>query len=120
MKISVIIIALNEEAYIDECLSSLKNAVGSDDVELLLVDGGSTDDTTDIARQHGIQVVQSEKCRGSQCRTGASTVIGDILVFLHGDSNFPPDGFSLIRDSFDNPQVTIATFQTRFDSPAGC
>lgn len=90
-EISVIIPVYNEENRIQSTLRSLK----SDDVkELIVVDGGSTDQTIEIAKKEGAKVVQSDqKKRSVQLNLGAKVATSNILYFIHADT-IPPDDFS--------------------------
>lgn len=54
-----------------------------------MVDGGSTDRTCEVAAAHGARVIQAERGRGLQLRTGAEAASGDVLLFLHSDSKLP-------------------------------
>lgn len=85
MQISVIIPALNEEANIGKCIESAKRL---NPLEIIVVDGGSTDRTVEIALEKGVMLVQSRRGRGTQMNHGASIAKGDLLLFLHADSVF--------------------------------
>ena len=80
--ISVIIPVLNEAKILDQSLSRLQTQLHGH--ELIIVDGGSTDDTPLIAKKYG-QVIFSERGRARQSNTGAAAATGDILLFLHAD-----------------------------------
>lgn len=57
--------------------------------EVIVVDGGSTDATSRLARRAGAKVISSPRGRGVQMNKGASQARGDILLFLHADSQLP-------------------------------
>ena len=80
--ISVIIPVLNESKILDQSLSRLAPQLKGH--ELIIVDGGSNDETLLIAKKHG-QVISSERGRARQLNAGASAATGDTLVFLHAD-----------------------------------
>ena len=80
--ISVIIPVLNEAKILDQSLARLTPQLKGH--ELIIVDGGSTDETLLIAKRYG-QAISSEGGRARQSNAGAATVRGDILLFLHAD-----------------------------------
>ena len=84
MSISVIIPTLNEEG----CLKKTLEAIGHD-VEIIVVDGGSSDFTREIAGGFTDKVIFSERGRGAQMDRGAREASGDILLFLHADTSLP-------------------------------
>ena len=98
MRISVIIPVLNEEAVIGTCLAQF---CGVEDVELIVVDGGSTDDTQRVVEARGgSQWIKVHKAgRALQMNAGAERATGDVFLFLHADTFLPSDGLRLIRDS---------------------
>ena len=85
-KISIIIPVLNEAATIDRTLSRLE---GIDHLEVIVVDGGSTDETAELAASGGAKVIHSKPGKAVQMNTGAAAAVGDILVFLHADTLLP-------------------------------
>lgn len=89
--ISVIIPAFNEEATIKTCL---KSAQRLNPLEIIVVDGGSTDRTREIAQDVGAVIIKSPKGRGIQMNMGASLAKGEILLFLHADTILPETGIS--------------------------
>lgn len=109
MKLSVIIPALNEEANIERCIDSVKKL---NPAEILVVDGGSSDRTKEIALSKGVIVIQSEKGRGTQMNRGASHAKGDILLFLHADSVFEDH---ITKELLDLKDYVAGFFRLRFD-----
>lgn len=85
--ISVVIPTLNAEARLGVCLDALVPAAMSGLVrEVVVVDGGSTDKTRDIADGFGASVVSAPAGRGGQLKAGAAAARGEWLLFLHGDT----------------------------------
>src|SRR5258706_13813592 len=87
MVISVIIPTLNEETNLPVTLRQLTD---HPDVELIVVDGGSTDRTVDIAQQFTPYVFRTPPGRAQQMNVGARHATGDILLFLHADTFLLP------------------------------
>lgn len=90
MRLSVIIPALNEEKYIERCLKSItEQDVSRLNYEIIVVDGGSKDNTLRIARKYADKVLLSDKRGiGYQQNLGARCASGDLLVFIHADTYF--------------------------------
>lgn len=81
LTLSVVIPALDAARTLPGCLASL---VGAD--EILVVDGGSSDETAALAQAAGARLVRAERGRGVQLRAGAEAAVGDWLLFLHADT----------------------------------
>jgi rSAM/selenodomain-associated transferase 2 len=95
--ISIVVPTLNEEAEIEATLRALAplRARGH---EVIIVDGGSTDETIRLARPHADLVTSTEPGRARQMNTGAGTARGAILLFLHADTRLPDDADRLIQE----------------------
>ncbi len=89
--ISIIIPALNEASTIVKTLKSLQS-MRKRGHEVILVDGGSLDDTVSLSRPFTDRIIQSPKGRSLQMNEGARVAKGDILLFLHADTIIPEDG----------------------------
>lgn len=114
--ISIIIPVLNEEKYIKNVLFAISTNSGSDRIkEILVVDGGSTDQTVANALKYGASVVKSKKGRAAQMNLGAIKATGDILYFLHVDSLPPKDFDSAILNEI-HQGFEVGCFQMRFNS----
>ncbi|MDP5229792.1 MAG: TIGR04283 family arsenosugar biosynthesis glycosyltransferase [Cellulophaga sp.] len=114
--ISIIIPVLNEANCIGELLLYLKENCQLNSVhEIIVVDGGSTDDTTTIASKHGATVINSEKGRAKQLNTGAAFARGSILYFLHVDT-FPPKHFDERIIAAIEKGSQVGCFQMKFDT----
>lgn len=105
--ISVIIPTLNEARHITACLASLRTGRH---VEIMVVDGGSQDDTVALARASGATVLLSPPGRARQQNRGAAAAQGDILFFLHADTLAPPDYDQQIRAAMQTPGLSAGAF----------
>ena len=113
--ISIIIPTLNEAASIVRTLSHLE---GVEDLEVIVVDGGSHDATTQLAESRGVKVIQSHPGKAAQMNTGAAAARGEILVFLHADTLLP-EGFSRqIVAALDQKGAVAGAFRLSIDSSA--
>ena len=92
--VSVIIPILNEAKILDETLTRLQPELANH--ELIIVDGGSTDESVNIAEQYGTVVV-SERGRAKQLNAGAAAASGDILLFLHADVWLEPGALNAVE-----------------------
>jgi rSAM/selenodomain-associated transferase 2 len=115
MKFSVIIPTLNEAAFIEPTIQRIRDLNGS--AQIIIADGGSSDETVQLCQKAESEVVCSQLGRGSQCNAGADKASGDILLFLHADTLLPENTFELLCDYFSNEQINIGTFRLSFDSP---
>lgn len=116
--ISIIIPVLNEEDYIQRVLAKiLENTCTDQIMEILIVDGGSTDRTVFFAQKFGARVLSSEKGRANQMNWGAKNASGDILYFLHVDS-LPPPGFDTQVLKVVEEGIRTGCFRLKFDSPS--
>lgn len=115
-KISIIIPVLNEEKSISGIIDYLKEKSSPKNIlEIIIVDGGSIDKTSQIALKKGAIVLQSQKGRAKQLNIGAKHAKGNILYFLHVDT-FPPHNFDLqIINAVQNGN-NVGCFQMKFDS----
>jgi rSAM/selenodomain-associated transferase 2 len=114
MNISIIIPALNESLNIVRAVQQAK-ALGPK--EVIVVDGGSDDDTVQLARTAGAIVLQSRRGRGMQQNVGAAHAQGDVLLFLHADCWLAPGALVQIESALANDQALAGAFQHRIDSP---
>ena len=112
MKISIVVPVLNEAARIDACLDhALAQAYATGQiVEVIVVDGGSTDGTVARAKAREeklgpdrIRVIAAtRRGRARQLNAGAREAKGDVVVFLHVDTELPPDAVTNIARAVDD------------------
>lgn len=111
--ISVIIPVLNEANTISSLLERL---VDTDNVEIIVVDGGSQDETVSVARSHNVQVISTPPGRACQMNAGATRATGDILLFLHADTRLPVNFDSLVRQGLQESKTIAGAFELRIDA----
>ena len=88
--LSVVVPVLNEAAGITATLASLA-PLRQRGVEVIVVDGGSQDATAELARPHADAVVVAARGRARQMNAGAAAARGTVLLFLHADTQLPPE-----------------------------
>lgn len=135
-RLSIIIPVLNEAETIDRLLNYLsENVSGENDIDVILVDGGSDDGTQrqvlDFAKLFAVDtfehqkdklnpgfkvtLINSQKGRAKQMNMGAKKALGEILYFLHADS-FPPKRFDSLIISEVEQGNPAGCFRMKFDS----
>ncbi len=95
MRTLVVVPVLNETAALSHQLGAF-DALRSMGAQVLLVDGGSTDGTVQLARDAGFDVLDSVRGRAQQMNAGARAASSDLLVFLHVDTRLPDGALHLI------------------------
>ncbi|MBM4138367.1 MAG: glycosyltransferase [Nitrospira sp.] len=118
MTISVIIPTLNEHRVLAKTLTHTASQ-GVD--EIIVVDGGSTDLTVPTAQAFctttpGTHLITTLRGRARQMNEGAKASRGDVLLFLHADTQLPEDIEGLIEATFADPTIVGGRFDVRFDS----
>ncbi len=115
-RISIIIPVLNEANSIAKILAYLKSNSSSENIkEIIVVDGGSSDNTVNIAFDAKVSVLHSKKGRAKQMNFGAQNATGEILYFLHVDT-LPPSNFDQSIIDAVLLQNGVGCFQMKFDS----
>lgn len=85
--------------------------------EVILADGGSTDDTALIAEETGCRLVTAPRGRGTQLRAGAEAASGEWLLFLHADTNLPEGWPASVRAHIAAYPGKAGWFGLGFDAP---
>jgi rSAM/selenodomain-associated transferase 2 len=119
-RISIIIPVLNEVDNIKKVLASTQP---SQNVEVIVVDGGSVDGTLELVQSLDIKVLSAPTGRACQMNAGARAATGEILLFLHADTILPPGFDTMIRAALQSPnqgsaKTTIGgAFALQIDHP---
>lgn len=113
---SVVVPTLEEQGRVEGALRSARRALGGD-VELIVVDGGSSDATRERAAALA-RVLEAPPRRGLQLDAGARAAAGEILVFLHADTRLEPDSGGVVRAALARPGVVGGCFRFAVDPPS--
>ena len=112
MRISIIIPALNESEHIELTLAYLE-PLRQQGHEVIVVDGGSQDKTLEMARLRADKVIQTTPGRAQQMNVGASQASGDILWFIHADTQVFEQAAQQIRNVMKNEHNHWGRFDIR-------
>ena len=99
-RLSIILPVLNEATSIRACLGSLSGLREAGN-EVIVVDGGSRDETLALAAPLADRIIEATGGRGPQMNRGAEAATGDILLFLHADTLLPLHAERLIRSALE-------------------
>lgn len=109
--VSIVIPVYNEEATIGavlDCLSVFRSA------EVIVVDGGSTDRTAEIAAGRA-RLIRAKCGRAKQMNAGAEAARGDVLLFLHADVRLAPSALDQIRQAVSDAGVAGGNLDIRYE-----
>ena len=117
--VSIVIPTRDEQAELPALLDALAALPGR--WETIVVDGGSRDATTTLARAHPAAdaVLEARGGRAAQLNAGARVASGDVLLFVHADSRLPRDAYASLAEAWRAPGVRGGNFALAFGDGAG-
>jgi rSAM/selenodomain-associated transferase 2 len=115
-RLSVVVPMLNEGSAIGATLAALRT--GAPNAEIIVVDGGSTDQSVYTARQLADRVVAASRGRARQMNAGATLGAGDILAFVHADTRVPSSFEKDILDTLGESEIVGGRFDVELDDPS--
>ena len=117
MTISIIIPTYNEAEHISQLVLELQQHGGNSVIEIMVIDGGSQDNTPSKAQAAGAIVLSSPlKGRAAQMNYGATYAKGDILYFVHADVKIPASYVTDIEEALTEG-YELGCYRYQFDSP---
>ncbi len=118
MHVSIVVPVLNEaqglRAFLERLGCSLERE-RRDSADVVIVDGGSDDDTVPLLRASGWPWIVAERGRGLQMNAGAAATRGEALLFLHADTTLPDTALDALRAALRAGAVG-GFFRVRLDS----
>ncbi len=120
VRLGIVVPTLNAADSLAATLTALAVPTPGLDCDTLVVDGGSTDATLDIAQRFGARILAAEGGRGPQLAAGAEAAFGDWLRFLHADTRPPADWPAMVAAFARAPENArrAAYFRFALDAPA--
>lgn len=113
--ISIIIPTLNEATHIGRIVATL-SALPGPQREIIVSDGGSSDQTVPLAHENGAVIVETARGRGAQLNAGADRARGAILWFVHADARLHPLSLKYLEKCVSDVQICGGNFRLRFES----
>jgi rSAM/selenodomain-associated transferase 2 len=114
MRVSVVIPTLNEAPNIARTLSRVREA---GECQIIVIDGGSSDSTPEIARSYADVVLSAPRGRARQMNAGARIAAGEVVLFLHADTLLPQGFPALLDHAFREAEVVGGRFDVHLDAP---
>ena len=126
--LSIVIPTLNASAHLSACFAALTEGVRTardigvvaPDIEIIVADGGSSDDTQSRAAELGARVISAPAGRGSQLAAGADAANGDWILFLHADTRLSNTWLCAAAGHLNNPANAgrVAAYRFALDDGA--
>lgn len=110
--LAIVIPALDEAAQIAAAVASARDAGVA---EIVVVDGGSADETVAVSRAAGATVLAAPRGRARQMNAGAAATRAPVLLFLHADTRLPPGFAAAVQRALADPRVVGGRFDLRLE-----
>jgi rSAM/selenodomain-associated transferase 2 len=107
---SIIIPVLKEEAVINDAIDHLHSLERNEETEIIVVDGDPEAGTLKAILNGDIRKMKSPRGRARQMNEGAGVARGNILIFLHADTELPSDALKLIATAMQGEQYVAGAF----------
>ena len=115
-RFSIILPVLNERDLITPLMDHLESLEGSENCEIIVVDGSPDGGTIKAIARQGVQCIKSPRGRASQMNAGAAMAAGEILIFLHADTRLPRQALELINQAMTRQALIGGAFDLQIDT----
>jgi rSAM/selenodomain-associated transferase 2 len=112
MSLSIIVPVLNDAEALRGASAQLEE-LRARGVQIIIVDGGSTDDSKRVAETCADLLLEAPRGRGAQMNAGAKQATGEIVLFLHADTHLPRDADRLLEGALADPSRVWGRFDVR-------
>jgi rSAM/selenodomain-associated transferase 2 len=109
-KFSIIVPVLHEVERINDLIGHLRHLDLQGSCEIIVVDGSPERDTLQVIQDKAVIKIPSEKGRARQMNAGASAARGDILIFLHADTELPLHAFTRMNTIINRKEYVGGAF----------
>ncbi len=116
MSTSIVVPLLDEEAALPALVERLAS-LDPQTAEIVVVDGGSSDATVELAEAAGWRVIAGERGRARQINLGVAEAIGDYVCILHADTLPPADMVAVIEETLADKRIALASFTPLIKGP---
>jgi glycosyltransferase involved in cell wall biosynthesis len=113
---SIVVPVLDEEATLPVLIERLAG-LDPRPAEIVMVDGGSSDATVELAQAAGWRVIAGERGRARQINLGVAEAIGDTICVLHADTLPPADMVAVIDETLADKRIALASFTPLIKGP---
>ncbi len=113
LSIGIVVPVFNESTILEGALKRLRQVVGT--FPVVVADGGSTDGSARIAQRYFHTELCPKPNRGAQLNRGAQCLQTDVMLFLHVDSQLPPDFAEHIQMALQDRDIAGGSFRLLFD-----
>jgi len=110
IRFSIIVPAFHEGENINDLIECLNRLDSDNDREIIVVDGAHEKDTLGAIHRNSVIKISSERGRAKQMNAGASTARGEILIFLHADTELPVQALKKIHSILERKEVVGGAF----------
>jgi rSAM/selenodomain-associated transferase 2 len=114
LRLSIVIPVLNEAQHIVPVMESLA-ACRQAGAEIIVVDGGSEDQTVALAAPYADRILSVARGRARQMNAGAEAAQGEVLLFLHADTFLPPGAYWLVLSRLSEPCQLWGRFDVKIE-----